>query len=71
MYTLIISKDKEEIREIKKVLDNMFEKIKCDYYDFQKGDPKALQSFNGEYMTQYSDWSYAMELNLQKYFYEE
>ena len=25
MYTLIISKDKEEIREIKKVLDNMFE----------------------------------------------
>ena len=47
------------------------EKIKCDYYDFQKGDPKALQSFNGEYMTQYSDWSYTMELNLQKYFYEE
>ena len=47
------------------------EKIKCDYYDFQKGDPKALQSFNGEYMSQYSDWSYTMELNLQKYFYEE
>lgn len=47
------------------------EKIKCDYYDFQKGDPKALQSFRGEYMTQYSDWSGTMELNLQKYFYEE
>ena len=54
----------EERKELK-------EKIKCDYYDFQKGDPKALQSFNGEYMTQYSDWSYTMELNLQKYFYEE
>ena len=47
------------------------EKIKCDYYDFQKGDPKALQSFRGEYMSQYSEWSYTMELNLQKYFYEE
>lgn len=47
------------------------EKIKCDYYDFQKGDPKALQSFRGEYMTQYSDWSYTMECNLQKYFYDE
>ena len=47
------------------------EKIKCDYYDFQKGDPKALQSFRGEYMSQYSEWSYKMELNLQKYFYEE
>ena len=47
------------------------EKIKCDYYDFQKGDPKALQSFRGEYMSQYSNWSYTMELNLQNYFYEE
>ena len=47
------------------------EKIKCDYYDFQRGDPKALQSFRGEYMTQYSNWSYTMELNLQRYFYEE
>ena len=35
------------------------------------GDPKALHSFNGEYMSQYSNWSYTMELNLQKYFYEE
>lgn len=47
------------------------EKIKCDYYDFQKGDPKALQAFRGEYMSQYSDWSYLMECNLQKYFYDE
>ena len=46
-------------------------KIECDYYNFQVGDPKALQSFRGEYMTQYSDWSYYMECNLQKYFYEE
>ena len=46
-------------------------KIKCDLYDFWKGDPKALHSFNGEYMSQYSNWSYTMELNLQKYFYEE
>ena len=46
-------------------------KIDCDYYNFQMGDPKALQSFRGEYMTQYSDWSYIMECNLQKYFYEE
>lgn len=47
------------------------DKIKCDLYDFLKGDPKALHSFNGEYMSQYSNWSYTMELNLQKYFYEE
>ena len=47
------------------------EKIYCDYYDFQLGDPKALQSFRGEYMRQYSEWSYVMESNLQKYFYEE
>ena len=46
-------------------------KIECDYYNFQMGDPKALQSFRGEYMSQYSEWSYAMESNLQKYFYEE
>ena len=47
------------------------EKVKCDYYDFQKGDPKALQSFTGEYMRQYSNWSSTMEMNLQKYFYDE
>ena len=46
-------------------------KIDCDYYNFQMGDPKALQSFRGEYMIQYSDWSYTMECSLQKYFYEE
>ena len=47
------------------------EQVKCDYYDFQKGEPKALHNFRGEYMSQYSEWSYTMELNLQKYFYEE
>ena len=47
------------------------DKIKCDLYDFWTGDPKALHSFNGEYMTQYSNWSYTTELYLQKYFYEE
>ena len=47
------------------------EKVDCDYYDFQLGDPKALQSFRGEYMRQYSEWSYVMESNLQKYFYED
>ena len=32
------------------------EVIKCDYYDFLEGDPTALKSFAGEFMSQYS-WS--------------
>lgn len=28
--------------------------IKCDYYDYLDGDPKAVQAFRGEYMSQYS-----------------
>ena len=28
--------------------------LKCDYYDYLDGDPKAVQSFRGEYMLQYS-----------------
>ena len=76
----IISDLKKSLREVN--IENIIirenneigidrDKIKCDLYDFWKGDPKALHSFNGEYMSQYSDWSYTMELNLQKYFYEE
>ncbi len=30
------------------------EAIKCDYYDFLAGDPKAVKSFAGEFMSQYS-----------------
>lgn len=29
-------------------------KIKCDAYEFEKGDPVAINSFHGEYMTNYS-----------------
>lgn len=29
-------------------------KISCDYYDFLKGDSGAVNSFRGEYMSQYS-----------------
>ena len=28
--------------------------LKCDYYDYLGGDPKAVRSFRGEYMSQYS-----------------
>nr|MCR5698396.1 hypothetical protein [Treponemataceae bacterium] len=30
------------------------ELVKCDYYDFLAGDPKAISSFAGEFMSQYS-----------------
>lgn len=30
------------------------EVIKCDYYDFLSGDPKAVKSFAGEFMSQFS-----------------
>ena len=30
------------------------DKIECDYYDFLNGDVKSVNSFRGEYMTQYS-----------------
>ena len=29
-------------------------KVECDYYDYLKGDNYALNSFQGEYMSQYS-----------------
>ena len=29
-------------------------KVSCDYYDYLKGDPAAVKSFLGEYMTNYS-----------------
>ena len=28
--------------------------VKCDAYDFEKGDPQAIDAFRGEYMTNYS-----------------
>ena len=31
-------------------------KLSCDYYDYNKGISEAVNSYNGEYMTQYS-WS--------------
>ena len=30
------------------------EKIKCDAYDYEKGDLSAVNSFHGEYMVNYS-----------------
>lgn len=30
------------------------EYVKCDYYDFLAGEPKALKSFTGEFMSQFS-----------------
>ena len=30
------------------------EVIRCDYYDFLEGDPAAIKSFGGEFMSQYS-----------------
>ena len=30
------------------------EVVKCDYYDFLNGDKKALKSYTGEFMNQYS-----------------
>lgn len=30
------------------------EVVHCDYYDFLAGEPKAIKSFNGEFMSQYS-----------------
>ena len=32
------------------------EQIACDYYDFNKGNEKAIMAYKGEYMTQY-EWS--------------
>ena len=29
-------------------------KIKCDYYEYLKGEPSAMNKYNGEYMIQYS-----------------
>ena len=31
-------------------------RVSCDYFNFLKGDPKAVRSYLGEYMTNYS-WS--------------
>ena len=30
------------------------DKVDCDYYDWQKGIPSAINNYRGEYMTQYS-----------------
>ncbi|MDO4650427.1 MAG: PAS domain-containing protein, partial [Eubacteriales bacterium] len=32
------------------------EKVNCDLFEYQKGDPQAIQRFRGEYMNEYS-WS--------------
>ena len=32
------------------------DQINCDYYEFNKGRKDALNSYNGEYMSQY-EWS--------------
>lgn len=32
------------------------ELVACDYYDWKRGEPQALNAYRGEYMTQYS-WS--------------
>ena len=33
------------------------EKFGCDYYDYIKGDVKAINAYQGAYMANYSDWS--------------
>jgi len=33
------------------------EKFGCDYYDYIKGDIKAINAYQGVYMANYSDWS--------------
>jgi len=33
------------------------EKFDCDYYDYLKGDVKAINAYQGAYMTNYSTWS--------------
>ena len=32
----------------------------CDLYDYEKGDVKAINSFHGEYMSQYSWAEYSL-----------
>lgn len=32
------------------------ERVSCDYYDWQKGRPDAINAYRGEYMSQY-DWA--------------
>ena len=32
------------------------DRIDCDYYEFSKGDGRAIEAYKGEYMTQY-DWA--------------
>ena len=31
--------------------------IGCDYYDYLKGDIKAINAYQGAYMTNYATWS--------------
>lgn len=40
-------------------------KVRCDYYDFLQGDPVAVNSYRGEYMTQYS-WAEMTGAGLNK-----
>ncbi len=45
------------------------EVVKCDYYDFLSGDPKALDAFAGEFMSQFSwaeDVAGFLEMKAQK-----
>ena len=39
------------------------ELVKCDYYDYLKGDILAVNSYQGEYMSQYS-WAELTLVNL-------
>ena len=41
------------------------EEIDCDYYDWQKGKPAAINAYRGEYMVQYS-WSEFTNSQLEK-----
>ena len=42
------------------------EKVDCDYYEWKKGRPYALNSYNGEYMAQYG-WAEITNGSLTKY----
>jgi len=41
------------------------EEIDCDYYDWLKGKPSAINAYRGEYMVQYS-WSEFTNSQLEK-----
>jgi hypothetical protein len=41
------------------------DEIDCDYYDWLKGKPAAINAYRGEYMVQYS-WSEFTNSQLEK-----